>query len=579
MKRLGSAGYLFLIILLAITLRFLWLDKVPNAMGGDELDYFLVGKAISLTGQDITGAWSPISLLSFKPPPGQWLKGELPYLIAALFTGPNDFSLFRAKLPYVFCSILTVLLIYLITKNLIDTRVAIIAGFLAAINPWFIYFGRTAYEATLVNLLYLCAIYILLIGKGWKILLALPFLYLGFYSYIATKLIFLPLTFLVAFYAYWFINKKRFLGQYLLLCFASICLVVFFAFSLRQMSGGSRLAEVLTPASPEIIQQVDYIRKVSIKTPLTNLFENKLSVFLRVIINNFLKILSTENLFLYGDNFVSIYRHGPFYYLDAVFLLLGFIILFIRKNKNIFFFLMALVIIGTLPQVFHTSDVNMASHIAFIFPFLIIFIAAGIFGFIKIIQRKYYFYISASIIVILYILLLLNFLNIYFFQHSLQGNFDFSVRLLSKYLSLEEKRSDEGFVFIITNGPPDYFRKYLFYTNSYNKNTALQIRQIFKEGKTEFGKVKFISCKSPFELDQKANIIIYNSGCGDNIKNLKHLSISRLADGGETYKIYNDALCGEFDLKRYPGGISLSDFEVESLSKKQFCETFVSLIE
>ena len=82
---------------------------------------------------------------------------------------------------------------------------------------------------------------------------------------------------------------------------------------------GSRLGEVFTPNDPAIAKQVDQVRKVSIQNPLTNIFENKLTMYSRVILTKLFKSLAADYLFVYGDNFFSILRHGMFYVLDAFF--------------------------------------------------------------------------------------------------------------------------------------------------------------------------------------------------------------------------------------------------------------------
>jgi len=565
MKRLINYLPLTLIILLSLGLRLIWLDKIPNGISGDELDYVLNAKTVFLTGKDISGQWSPASLFLFRYPLGEFPKAELPYFLMIPFVGPMKLSLLIVRLPFALLSTLIVLLIYLITKALLRKDVAIIAAFIAAINPWFIYIGRTAYEATPATLFYLFAIYILLVGKGWKILFALPFLCLGFYSYIATKLILLPLAFVVSFYAYWFVNKKRFLRQYLLICFLCVLLLIFFVLSLKNQST-SRMTEILTPNASEIIKQVDEARRASIKTPLTNLFENKITVFAKIVINKFLNIFSSNYLFVYGDKFFSLWSHGLFYYLDIIFLFLGFVILFVRQRKT-FLFLSVLIFIGALPQVFHrvTTD-NMATHISLVFPFLTILIALGIWYFNQ-------FKNNVLLIVGLYLVFLLNFLHIYFFQHPLRGYFDFSVRLLCRYIFLNQDAHRS--IFILTRGPNDSFKKYLFYTDGYTRETVFQIKKVFQEGKTELGKVKFVSCDTPIDFTQKEDLIIINNSCNTDNLSLNHLSISQLFDGGEVYKIYNDRLCSQYNLKRYPGEISINDFGIENLSKEEFCEKFI----
>jgi len=124
---------------------------------------------------------------------------------------------------------LTVFVCLFNRQEFFGSRVGVIAGLIAAINPWLIYIGRTDYEQVPATLFFLMGIYILLKAKGWKILWSIPVLYLAFYSYIATKLIFLPLIAIVILYCY-FANKKQFLKQYTIVFGLSILIVAVYVF-------------------------------------------------------------------------------------------------------------------------------------------------------------------------------------------------------------------------------------------------------------------------------------------------------------------------------------------------------------
>jgi len=560
-----------LIIVLASILRFLWLDKIPIGITSDELTYIFNAKAIFLTGSDISGTWNPLSVMLFHYPAYTTPQAELPYFLLTPVVGFLQFSLFNARITFAFLSVLTVLFIYLIAKELFGKRVGTVAGLVAAFNPWLIYIGRTDYEMVPATLFFLIGIYVLLKAKSWKILWSIPILYLAFYSYIATKLIFIPIILVVITYCY-FVNKK-FLKQYLVVLISSVLPVFIYALILKQDSN-VRLNEIFTPNAPILINQVDAIRQITMQTPLKNIFDNKITEYLMML---FLKLFNTTSfsyLFLTGDNFFPLIRHGLFYILDAAFLLFGLAAAY-KKSAKIFFLLISLSFIAILPHVFHSERLeNFTPHITLLFPFAIILIAIGIDETLNLFKNKWVTYIISALIFLLYTLFFLNFLNIYLFQFPLQGNFDFPVRLLSKYTALASENKQP--IIIYSPGVPDTFRKYIFYTNNYNKNTASLIRSAYKTNQFNFGNIQILGCNNTIDPTKTKSTIIYDFNCGALKNNYKRVVIPRLSDGGQSYDIFNDKTCKDFSLKGYPSNLKISDFAIESLSKQQFCETFIT---
>jgi 4-amino-4-deoxy-L-arabinose transferase-like glycosyltransferase len=560
-----------LIVILASILRFLWLDKIPIGIGGDELTYVFNAKAIFLTGSDISGTWNPLTAFIFHYPAYTTPQAELPYLLLTPIVGLLQFSLFNARIIFALMSVLTVLFVYLIAKACFGSRVGVIAGLVAAINPWLIYIGRTDYESVPATLFFLIGIYILLKAKGWKILWSVPVFYLAFYSYIATKLIFLPLILAVILYCY-FVNRK-FLKQYIIVFVLSFLIVVVYALVIKQ-SPGSRFNEIFTPNTPILVGQVDSIRKITMQNPLSNIFENKLTEYLRIIFTKTFNTTSFNYLFLTGDSFFSLSRHGLFYILDAVFLFFGLAAAYKRKTR-LFFLLVVLSFIAILPHVFHSASLdNFTPHITLLFPFAIILIAVGIDETLCLFKNKLVFYGISTLITVLYILFILNFLNIYFFQWPLQGYFDFHVRLLSKYTVLAGQNKQT--VLIYSPSASDIFKKYLFYSNSYNKDTYLTIRSIYKANIFNFANLKFMGCDNTIDPSKTKDVIIYDFNCGALKKTYPRVVIPRLSDGGQSYDIFNDKVCSGYNIKRYPVGLSVDDFAIENQSAQKFCETFIT---
>lgn len=557
------------IIILSILLRFAYLNILPNGINGDELDYMLNAKAYFETGKDLIGVTSPLSVLLFHYPPTNMPQAELPYLLLLPIVGPFGFSLFLSRVIYAVASVSTVILLYFIAKKIFNQQAALFTAFIAAINPWFIFVGRTAYEADLAVPFYLAGFYMLLAARKWKLLWSLPFFILAFYSYIGTKLIFIPFILLSILYSFFVVHKKQFLKQYLVLFFVSLAFVIFFFIALKHFSPTPRLSEIYTPSSPDIALQVNDIRKQSITNPLLSLFENKMTVYLRVIINRFFDVFSANYLFTSGDTFFSLWRIGLFYYLDALFILMGSIFLF-QKNKIILLFLSLFIVIGTFPQIFHSGSGNFTPHIALLFPFLMLLIGYGIWSSINALKNNYKKW-TTIILIGCYVVLLGNFVNIYFFEFPLQGYFDFSTRTLSYYISLTQQSNSK--VVVNTRTPDDTFKKYIYYTNRYNEGTKNAIKKALQTKQYVLNNVSFVPCSKNLV---KNAVTIYNSSCKTTFTQNKNLTIARLADAGWVYQIYNDQICSKYSLQSFPSQITLRDFTVESMDEKKFCTTYIT---
>ena len=516
--------------------------------------------------------WSPLQGLLFQYPQGE-TQAELPYILNSLAMGLLPSNLFAAHLTNAISGVFLVFFIFLVVRELLGSKAAVFAALVASINPWFVYIGRTAYEGIPAMLFYFISFYILLKAKGWKILWAFPFLTLAFYSYIATKLILLPFVFAIIIYCYLYVNKKKYLKQYLVLFVLCISLVTFFVISLKLNPQTARLNELLTPNNPEIANEVNAIRKESIQNPLTNLFVNKYSVFANIVAIKTLKTFSFDFLFVNGDEFFSIWRHGLFYYIDSLFLILGLLFMFVRKRK-VLGLLSALILIGVIPQVLHTAKIdNFSIHATMAFAPLTLLIGFGIWETINYFKNKNYKFILTTVILIIYTLSAVNFLNIYFFWHPLRGYFDFPIRVVSSYAI---RASDSQKITIYSSSSFDLFKKYLFYINKYDKTSSNIVKNNLKAEKYLLGNVAFKGCSLPIDLSNKDNLLIIDAKCGNQFKDLPHLSVSSLKDGGETFRIYNDKICKGVALGRYISNFKIENFNIEALSTRDFCPNFIS---
>ena len=560
---------LFCIIILAAVFRFVYIDRIPNAIGGDELIYPITAKSVVLTGQDLTGTWNIFRSLVFRYPPNQ-LAAELPYFIHIPLSIFFPLSVITTHLPFAILSVGTVLLFYLLTRLLFGTSTAVTVGLIAAVNPWLVVMGRTGYESTPATFFYLLGFYLLMRLKSWNILWSfIPFV-LAFYSYIGTKVLFIPFIILTAVIAY-IRNGHKYKIQYILTGLFSILFVAFFIISLVTSPRTTRISEILLPNAAEITAQVNESRKLSIASPFGPVLINKYSVYAGALTNKIFRIISPSYLFIEGDLFFPVRGHGMFYAADLPLFLLGSFFLF-SKRRLYLLCAVAYFLIGSLPQILFKSQSDYSLHLAMMFPLMIVCIGYGLHATIISFPKRYK-YLLAGIAAVLYLGSVINFGYIYFFQHPLQEYGDVHMRILSKYIQLNQKMDIPISVYSDSN--TDFLYKYLFYTNSVNPETITALRQTkFSDGFGLNG-IHFYGCRKSLDAGNTQEIVIVHSSCSTE-SNSHHLGISRLKDGGEIYKIYNDSLCGNYNLRGFPDHITITQLALDSLNQKQFCETYIT---
>jgi MFS family permease len=555
---------------LAIFTRFAFLDRVPNAINVDELHYTIDAKSFFLTGKDVLGEVTPIDVLLFHSPKSEPLQAELQYFLEMPMVGFFGFSLLNIVLPNAILSVLTVLLIYLITLRLFNKKTALIAGFIASISPWLIFVGRTTYEAGPATLFFLCTFYVLLITKEWKILLTIPFMLLAFYSYIGTKLIFLPFMLISLLYCFLYVNKRKYLTQYSLVFIFSILLTLFFLFQFKQYQV-SRVSEVLLPNNPEITRQVIEFRKLTLGNPLLGIFENKFTVYSSVLLKNTFNAFSPSYLFVNADFFFMMGGQGLFYFMDVIFLIIGIFWMFLHNRKMLVLFA-AMIFTGIVPQILHDPNGtgNFTPHIALIIPIFIILIGVGIDKIFNTFKQKKYAYLFIAVLTVLYLAVFINFSYFYIFKFPLQeATFEDQNHVLAKYISLYKNTKSP--IFVYTQSPAVVFKEYIFYANSYNLNTANMINDALKKNTLTLNNVSFHYCTDHFPFK---SIVINDFSCGKQ-PNEGAISIAQFKDSGARFNIYGDRICSQYNLPHYISNLTLSDFNIENLSEKKFCETFI----
>jgi 4-amino-4-deoxy-L-arabinose transferase-like glycosyltransferase len=320
----GECLILVLILFIAAVFRLWQLGKVPPGIANDEAGYIYSAYSIWKTGRDPTGKFLPLSINldnSFSPV----------YIYAtAPFVGLLGLSPGIGRLPFALVGIISVFLVYLVTKKLSqNSKVALGAAGMLALTPWHIYVSRAAFDANFALVFFLAGINSFLDSENKKIkytIWSLIWFFLAFYSYHATKIYFLLLAPTLLF-LYW---KSRTTWQRVMFIVGIILILISYVFIVKSTGPNSR-SEVLLWQNPSLFENaVIWERdKSTLPLPYKLVFSNKATVALRKATETYLEAFSTNYLFLYGETgaLTSVYggivNQGQLFIFMLPFLILG----------------------------------------------------------------------------------------------------------------------------------------------------------------------------------------------------------------------------------------------------------------
>jgi len=559
--------WLVLIIIFAVALfsRLYGLNREPNGITNDELHFVLNAKAVWYGGSDMSGKWNPWSLTPTPDNP----SAELTSLLLAPFIGPVPMNLVTVKIPFAIINSLLVVVLSLIAWE-ISPVTGVIAGLIAIVNPWNFYMGRIAFDQPMATAFMMMTLWLLIKMKGKRILLAIPAAFLAFFSYIGTKVIFIPWIVIAIIWGC-LKNSRKNTGMYIWVVVAAILMTGFYLLNLAKSP--VRVNELSTPYSQSIIAEVETDRSQSLPSALNQLFDNKYTLYLQHFAKKYVNSFSPNLLFNVSDEtyLLSYWKHGFFYYLDIIFIFIGGYFLF-RYKREFFYGLGILLLMAPIPEAIRADNMPAyAFHSCLQFPILIIIIAVGIGYVIKLRPKLTIF------IVLGYIIFFLNLMNLYFYRYPVYqpDGFFFSERQLAKYLDLETKNGRK--IVVVGNEPSNLFRQYLFYTQQYTKNNFEKIKTIYQKDRNniQFNNITFTKNKS---TDLMVKGTTYITQYDYHHWDWPRTALRQITSGVEKYSIYNSNLC-RLDAKQDDWvQIKVGDFNVENWTADQFCRKYVSRI-
>lgn len=350
--RKSSLVILTLVILLGFSLRLYRLDTRPLGFTWDEAALGYNAFSLIKTGRDEYGKILPIVFKSFGDyKPGLYIYFAVP---AIKLFGLSEFT---TRLPSAIVGTLTIIVLYLLTRNLS-------ASFLFAINPWSIHFSRGAWEANVF-------VFLLVLGTHTfikkKYLLTAIFFGLTFWTYQGAKM-FTPLLTLLLLYIY-----RQELNLKKLITPAILGLVILLPILLGLSSQSGRLKVFSVFSYTRSSEVVASILKADGGRDLLG-FHAEIVDQVRGIAQRYLNHLSPKYLFFTGDwsNLrQSIPYYGYFHLPEIVTILIGLVVL-LRTNNQLTKLLLGWLFLAVVPSALSRDIVSGVRSLPMIIPLTII---------------------------------------------------------------------------------------------------------------------------------------------------------------------------------------------------------------
>lgn len=179
------------ILLIAILVRIVLLDKFPNGVHEDEAEMMYDAYCMAEYGTDRYLNENPVYLINFGG--GQ---SVLYATIASILIKIFGLSVFVIRLPAVIFSVITIILAYILAKKYIGNKFALVLALLITICPWHIMQSRWGLDCNLLSSFIMISVFTLLNSKkSWHFLVSGVFWGLTLYTY-ALSYIMLPVFFI-----------------------------------------------------------------------------------------------------------------------------------------------------------------------------------------------------------------------------------------------------------------------------------------------------------------------------------------------------------------------------------------------
>lgn len=400
--------WLLAIIILASVIRFYRLDSVPPAMSWDEAAVGYNAFTIASYGKDEYGTLLPLYFRSFGED-----KQPVHIYATALFVKILGLSEFSTRLPSAVFGTLNVLLIFYLVKLMFDKEIiAFLSAFFLAISPQNIFFSRFNHEANFALFFFMLGLVLFLIAVK-KRRAFLPLSIISFFastiSYHAAEIVVPPIVLLLATFYF----KKIYQDKISLIIIAFLVGgFILLAFSQPRLFGIARYNQT--------VQGQKDFEDTTIYKRTHSLLLGRLELILKQYSWHF----TPKYLFISGDKNprLSSQSTGEFYYIDAIFLILGTVYLLIKKAR-VGLFILGWALIGPLPSSLF-GEAPHAGRAAFMMGGWNIVSALGVYFILVLIRKKVFKGLVLGAVLAIYIFSLSTFLAFYFYKFPKQFAID-----------------------------------------------------------------------------------------------------------------------------------------------------------
>lgn len=569
-KLFNSKIPIFAIFFLGILLRTIFLVQVPPGMANDEINIIINAQSLLHTGQNIPGVVTGI-LGKTSGNLGGGIHSEISSWLIVPFIAVFGFSWPIVKLPFVFASLGVVYVSYLLVKKLIGREAGLIAAFLAAINPWSIFFARSGYESIFSAFFYLLAIYVIFSFKAWKILWATPLFLAGLLSYFSAKTIMLPLA-LFTLAGARFTNPKGSVKPALLVSFLLLIFLTIYLPLLSKSPAGVRFREL----NDQNIQGIVNLKRTqSLNFPLVEIYENKYIEEIRHRTRAALGALSANFLFQDGQPesipSLAISDHAPLYLIDLPLIVFGLVFL-ARTNPGLLFTFLGFLVITLIPNFLNLQGTTYTIRTVILFPILTLISAIGIY-YLKssFSPQRNLTYVAVFAV---YLLFVGNFAIQYFSRLPVDRNEGWFLpdRVVAKYIKSSFDKNI-GDITLVSATPKQTAYRYLLFNKLYNDTQSIKTTNArFSQEDYRIGNLNILGNCPDFTVN--TNLIVDTRiPC---FQELRGSSIASIKDGRALYVITNDELCRNYVSRHYPLIKDIAYLDIENLSIEDFCQNFLT---
>jgi hypothetical protein len=267
--------------------------------------------------------------------------------------------------------------------------------------------------------MYIVGIYLFLKTRKniYLLILSMIFLFLAFYSYGATRVIFIPLIMILIWYRF-----KELIMKHFLTILVSVLLTIgsYGFLSITQNASNYAGNPFFFQNKGETALNVELERRASAEPNIIKtLYLNKFTYWGKVFLDNYLNAFSPQYLFLGAekDGRFAIWERGELYLVELPLLIVGILFLFAKRRRE-FYFILGLLLISPLPSGVAVGTSTWVSRSGFMIYPLYMLIGFGIYSLITLFKKTQYKFLFLFIILLIYTYSVIGYTMQYYYDWS-----------------------------------------------------------------------------------------------------------------------------------------------------------------